>query len=118
MVRSLIGFDLQRLNLVHSGQFISNFIYDATLLRDAVTKGIAGLAKEFLSLIFLASVMVYQDWRLSLGSVLVPPLIGSVTRNLRPTIQKSSTPGMVGTPEHSTTPSELFRKQSLAKAYC
>src|SRR5258707_516862 len=58
MVRSLIGFDLQRLNLVHSGQFISNFLYDATLLRDAVTKGIAGLAKEFLSLIFLASVMV------------------------------------------------------------
>src|SRR6476646_3566683 len=73
MVRSLIGFDLQRLNLVHSGQFISNFLYDATLLRDAVTKGIAGLAKEFLSLIFLASVMIYQDWRLSLVSVLVLP---------------------------------------------
>src|SRR6185312_7245726 len=68
MVRSLIGFDLQRLNLVHSGQFISNFLYDATLLRDAVTKGIAGVAKELLSLIFLASVMIYQDWRLSIVS--------------------------------------------------
>src|ERR1051325_9115193 len=74
MVRSLVGFDLQRLNLVHSGQLISNFLYDATLLRDAVTKGISGLAKEFLSLVFLASVMVYQDWRLSLLSVLVLPI--------------------------------------------
>src|SRR6185436_3389297 len=31
MLRSLAGFDLDRLNAVHSGQFISKFIYDATL---------------------------------------------------------------------------------------
>ena len=91
MVRSLIAFDLQRLNLVHSGQFISNFLYDATLLRDAVTKGIAGLAKELLSLIFLAAVMIYQNWRLSLVSVVVLPVIGWVTRNLGNTMQKAST---------------------------
>src|SRR6266567_6754379 len=101
MVRSLIGFDLQRLNLVHSGQFISNFLYDATLLRDAVTKGIAGLAKELLSLIFLAAVMIYQDWRLSLVSVIMLPIIGWVTRNLGRTMQKSSTKGMVETGELS-----------------
>src|SRR5258708_19105766 len=82
MVRSLIAFDLQRLNLVHSGQFISNFLYDATLLRDAVTKGIAGLAKELLSLIFLASVMIYQDWRLLLGSGVALPLFAWVGRVL------------------------------------
>src|SRR5258708_24148091 len=111
MVRSLIGFGLQRLNLVHCGQFISNFLYDATLLRDAVTKGIAGLAKELLSLIFLASVMVYQDWRLSLVSVLVLPVIGWVTRNLGRTMQKSSTKGIVGHGELSPAPSHIFDRQ-------
>src|SRR4030088_697946 len=117
MVRSLIAFDLQRLNLVHSGQFISNFLYDATLLRDAVTKGIAGLAKELLSLIFLASVMIYQDWRLSLVSVLALPVIGWVTRNLGRTMQKSSTKGMVETGELSTALSEILDGRRIVKAY-
>src|SRR5262249_31852426 len=76
MVRSLAAFDLNRLNLVHSGQFISNFIYDATLLREAITKGISGIAKEFLSLLFLGAVMIYQDCRLSLLAVLSLPVIG------------------------------------------
>ena len=30
MVRSMAALDLERLNRVHSGQFISNFLYDAT----------------------------------------------------------------------------------------
>jgi subfamily B ATP-binding cassette protein MsbA len=117
MVRSLVGFDLQRLNLVHSGQFISNFLYDATLLRDAVTKGIAGLAKEMLSLIFLASVMIYQNWRLSLVSVLVLPIIAWVTRNLGKTMQKASTKGMVETGELSTALSEILDGRRIVKAY-
>jgi subfamily B ATP-binding cassette protein MsbA len=117
MVRSLVGFDLQRLNLVHSGQFISNFLYDATLLRDAVTKGIAGLAKETLSLIFLASVMIYQNWRLSLVSVLALPMIGWVTRNLGKTMQKASTKGMVETGELSTALSEILDGRRIVKAY-
>src|SRR5215467_16263035 len=117
MVKSLIDFDLQRLNLVHSGQFISNFLYDATLLRDAVTKGIAGLAKEFLSLIFLASVMIYQDWRLSLVSVFVLPIIGWVTRNLGKTMQKASVKGMVETGELSTALSEILDGRRIVKAY-
>jgi subfamily B ATP-binding cassette protein MsbA len=117
MVRSLIGFDLQRLNLVHSGQFISNFLYDATLLRDAVTKGIAGIAKELLSLIFLAAVMIYQDWRLSLVSVIALPVIGWVTRNLGRTMQKASTKGMVETGELSTALSEILDGRRIVKAY-
>src|ERR1051326_6546736 len=69
MVRSMIALDLHRLNLVHSGQFISNFLYDATLLRDAVTKGIAGLTKEFLSLVGYVGYAIATDWQLGLLSL-------------------------------------------------
>jgi subfamily B ATP-binding cassette protein MsbA len=117
MVRSLTDFDLQRLNLVHSGQFISNFLYDATLLRDAVTKGIAGLAKELLSLVFLGAVMIYQDWRLSLISLIALPLVGWVTRNLGKTMRKAATKGMVETGELSTALSELLDGRRIVKAY-
>lgn len=117
MVRSLTRFDLQQINQVHSGQFISNFLYDAALLRDAIIKGIAAIAKELLSLIFLAAVMIYQDWRLALLSVVVLPIIGWVTRNLGRTIQKFSTKGMVETGELSTALSEIMDGRRIVKAY-
>ena len=117
MVKSLIGFDLERLNRVHSGQFISNFLYDATLLRDAVTKGVAGLAKEFLSLVFLGAVMIYQDWLLSLISVFALPVIAWMTKNLGRTMRKASTKGMVETGELSTTLSEVLDGRRIVKAY-
>src|SRR5258705_5380880 len=117
MVRSLVAFDLGRLNLVHSGQFISNFLYDATMLREAITKGISGIAKEFLSLLFLGAVMIYQDWRLSLLAVVVLPIIAWVTRNLGRTMKKSSTKGMVETGELSTALSEMLDGRRIVKAY-
>lgn len=117
MVRSLIRLDLQQLNDVHSGQFISNFLYDATLLRDAIIKGVAAIAKEFLSLIFLAGVMIYQDWRLTLLSLIVLPIIGWVTRNLGRTIQKFSTKGMVETGELSAALSEILDGRRIVKSY-
>ena len=117
MVKSLVSFDIERLNLVHSGQFISNFLYDATLLRDAITKGISGLAKEFLSLVFLASVMIYQDWRLSLLSAVVLPIVFWVTRNLGRTVLKGSTKGMVETGELATALSEILDGRRIVKAY-
>ena len=100
--RSMAAFDLERLNRVHSGQFISNLLYDASLLREAVVRGVAGIAKEGLSLILLGSVMIYQDWRLSAIAVLALPIIAWVTRNLGRTTQKASVKGMAETGELAT----------------
>src|ERR1019366_6585470 len=44
MFGRLIRRDLADLNAVHSGQFVSNFLYDATLVRDALTLGVAAIA--------------------------------------------------------------------------
>lgn len=117
MVKSMVSFDLERLNLVHSGQFISNFLYDATLLRDAVTKGISGLAKEFLSFVFLVAVMIYQDWRLTLLSAVVLPVVFWVTRNLGRTVHKGATKGMMETGELATAISEMLDGKRVVKAY-
>jgi subfamily B ATP-binding cassette protein MsbA len=112
MVRSLAGFDLGRLNLVHSGQFISKFIYDATLLREAITKGFRH-AKEFLSL-FLGSVMIYQDWLISarrhrsFRHCVGDPQLGRT--------MKASSRGMVETGELSTALSEMLDGR-IVKAY-
>ena len=117
MFGSLIALDLARLNAVHSGQFVSNFLYDATLLREAVTKGIAGLGKEFLSLIFLSGVMIYQNWRLAMISVVVLPIIGYAARKLGKRMRKATTRSMKETGELSTVLAETLDGRRIVKAY-
>ncbi|MCH8858712.1 MAG: ABC transporter ATP-binding protein [Proteobacteria bacterium] len=117
MFRNLVGADLQRLNAVHSGQFVSNFLYDATLLREAVVRGIAGLGREFLALIFLAGVMIYQNWRLALISVFVLPVIGWAARQLGKRMRKATAQSMKETGELSSMLAEILDGRRIVKAY-
>ena len=117
MFRSLIRYDLERMNAVHSGQFVSHFLYDATLLRESVTKGIAGLGKEFLTLVFLSSLMVYQNWRLAIASVITLPIIGWAARRLGKRMRKATKQSMKETGELSTTLMEILDGRRIVKAY-
>ena len=54
MFARLIRRDLAALNAVHSGQFVSNFLYDATLMRDALTQGVAAIFLEAVQLVVYA----------------------------------------------------------------
>jgi subfamily B ATP-binding cassette protein MsbA len=117
MFGNLIASDLARLNAVHSGQFVSNFLYDATMLREAVTRGVTGIGREALSLIFLAGVMVYQNWRLTLISVVVLPIIGLAARQLGKRMRKASNLSMKETGDLSSTLSEMLDGRRIVKAY-
>jgi subfamily B ATP-binding cassette protein MsbA len=108
---------LDTLNRVHSGQFISNLVYDATLLREAIVRGVASIAKEGLSLILLGSVMLYQDWRLAAIAVATLPIIAWVTRNLGRTTQKASVKGMTETGNLTTALAEMLDGRRVVKAY-
>ncbi len=117
MFKSLMASDLQRLNAVHSGQFVSNFLYDATMLRESVTKGLSGLGREFLTLIVLAGVMIYQNWRLAILSVVVLPVIGWAARRLGKLMRKASSQSMKETGELSSVLSEALDGRRIVKAY-
>src|SRR5580698_371293 len=51
MFGRLIRRDLADLNAVHSGQFVSSFLYDATLMRDGLTQGLAAIFLEAVQLV-------------------------------------------------------------------
>lgn len=117
MVRSLMSSDLDRLNAVHSGQFVSNFLYDATLLREAVNRGIIGMGRDLMSLIFLGAVMFYQNWRLALLSAVVLPVIGWAARKLGNLMRKASNQSMKESGELSSTIGEMLDGRRIVKAY-
>ena len=53
---------------------ISHFTFDVQALRQAVSNSIVALGRDGLSVIMLFGVMIYQDWLLSLITLLVAPM--------------------------------------------
>ena len=117
MFNNLIRRDLATLNTIHSGQFVSNFLYDATLMRDAIGQGIAAGAIEFVSLFVFAYIMLAADWRLGLLAMLVLPVVAWVMGALGRTMRRSATRGMTETGDLSVVLSEAMDGRRIIKAY-
>jgi subfamily B ATP-binding cassette protein MsbA len=117
MFWSQIRLDLGSLNAVHSGEMIAKFLYDATVLRNAITRGVAGLGKEIVTLIALFVVMLFQDWQLTLISMALLPAVAWVTQKLGRSLRKSSTRGMEETGVLARALSETLSGRRIIKAY-
>jgi subfamily B ATP-binding cassette protein MsbA len=117
MFRNLIRRDLASLNAIHSGQFVSSFLYDATLMRDAIGQGIAAGAIEFVSLFVYAAIMLKADWQLGLLAMLVLPLVAWVMGALGRAMRRAATRGMTETGDLSVVLSEAMDGRRIIKAY-
>jgi subfamily B ATP-binding cassette protein MsbA len=117
MFRSQIRLDIHALNETHSGQLISKFLYDATLLRASITRGVSGLGLEIWSLLAYFTVMMIQDWQLALISVAVLPAVGWVTQQLSRSLRKAATRGMEETGALSRSLAEALNGRRIIKAY-
>ncbi|MBI3676938.1 MAG: ABC transporter ATP-binding protein [Proteobacteria bacterium] len=117
MFRSQIKLDIGALNASHSGELISKFLYDTTLLRNAITRGVAGIGLQFLTLIALLAVMIYQDWQLTLISLVLLPPVAWVTGGLSRSLRKASTRGMEQSGVLARVLSEALGGRRIIKAY-
>ena len=91
IVKSLIKSDTDNIEKKHSGKFVSNLTFDATLIENLCSVGILNLVKDFLTLIALLSVMFYQNFKLALFAVIMIPLATFVARNIGKRVGKVST---------------------------
>ncbi len=114
---SLMARDLASLNAVHSAQFISGFIYDVNLMRDAIAQGVSAVALQAVQLVAFAIVMFYQDWRLALISLLALPAIAWAMERIGGSLRRAATRGMEQTGGLSTTLSEALDGRRIIKAY-
>jgi len=114
---SLMARDLASLNAVHSAQFISGFIYDVNLMRDAIAQGVSAVALQAVQLIAFAIVMFYQDWQLALISLLALPAVAWAMERIGGSLRRAATRGMEQTGGLSTTLSEALDGRRIIKAY-
>ncbi|MCP5412507.1 MAG: ABC transporter ATP-binding protein [Alphaproteobacteria bacterium] len=117
MFGSLINRDLAALNAVHSGQFIANFLYDATLMRDALTVGLASVFLESVQLVIFLAYVLISDWQLGLLALIVIPGVAWAMERLGGSIRRAATRGMQDTGDLSTVLSEAMDGRRIIKAY-
>jgi subfamily B ATP-binding cassette protein MsbA len=117
MFARLIRRDLADLNAVHSGQFVSNFLYDATLMRDALTQGVAAIFLELVQLLVYIGVVLASDWQLGLISMLALPGVAWAMERLGGSMRRAATRGMTETGDLSIALSEAMDGRRIIKAY-
>lgn len=58
-----------------TGELLARLSYDVTLVQAAVSTAVTALMRDAISIVFLAGVIFYQDWRLALFAMLVFPAV-------------------------------------------
>ena len=84
----LIKTDTQIIDKKHSGKFISNLIYDVNHITNLLSNAILTLFKDSLTLIGLLFVMFFQNWKLSLISIIMIPLASISAKTLEKELEK------------------------------
>lgn len=117
MFEHLMRADIGWLRQYHSGKIIAHFLNDAVLMREAVSRSITGMGKDFLTLIFLLGVMVYQDPVMTFIAIFILPGVVLFVRQLSRRMRKSVNYGMAETGNLSTLLSETLAGSRVVKAY-
>ncbi len=117
MYRHLIAADLAYLHRVHTGKLISSFLYDAGLLRNAVSRAITGILKDGLTVLALVAVMFVQDWKLALASLVILPSAGIAMRLLGRRMRRAVSRTQIATGDLARHLAETFEGARLVKAY-
>ena len=117
MFGRLIRRDLADLNAVHSGQFVSNFLYDATLMRDGLTQSIAAVFLEAVQLVVYLAYVLISDWQLGALALIILPGVAWAMERLGGSMRRAATRGMRETGNLSVVLSEAMDGRRVIKAY-
>jgi len=117
MMRALVRADLAVLEADHSAAQAARFTYDAGLVRDMVTRGLSGVAKDIPTVLLLIALMFWQDWTLALFVVLVLPLGGLAMRLIAVKSHSAATSGMKETGALSAAIGEAVTGRRVIRAY-
>jgi len=117
MFGRLIRRDLADLNAVHSGQFVSGFLYDAQLMRDALTQGLAAVFLEAVQLVVYLAYVLISDWQLGLLVMIILPGVAWAMERLGGSMRRAATRGMRETGDLTVVLSEAMDGRRIIKAY-
>lgn len=117
MFGHLIRADLGKLQKDRSGALISRFLTDVHLMRDALSKALTGMVRDFLKIVFLATVMIYLNWQLTLAIAIFFPIGARPVIRIARRLRRVSGNVQVEAAELTATLEQAFTSARFIKAY-
>jgi ATP-binding cassette, subfamily B, bacterial MsbA len=114
---SLIRGDYSRLQASASGEFVSQFVNDMTLIREASLRVAANFAKSALTILAAVTFMFTRDWALTLLLLVVYPLAFWPVIRLGDRIRRSSQRAQEQAGSLTALLTEAFQGARTMKAY-
>ena len=117
MFAHLMRADLAFFHSNSTGNLISKFTNDVNLLRAAVSNALIAMGRESMTLVGLAGIMFYRDWKLALAVTVIFPLAVLPIVRIGRRIRRVSANTQVEIGNLATLLSETFQGARHVKAY-
>jgi subfamily B ATP-binding cassette protein MsbA len=105
-------FDRHRTNYL-----VSRLISSAAAIETAVTSTLRDMLRESFTLIMFLAACFYYNWRLTLGSLIIAPIVGLLTARFGSALRKLSRESLEGNKHLTDTAQEALANQNIVKAY-
>lgn len=109
--------DFGSIQRMPTGELISRFTNDVLLLRNAVSNTLTGIGKDAVTLVFLVTLMFYQDWRLACIAFFVFPAAFLPIIRIGRRMRKITTTSQQGNARWTTMLEQVFQGARLIRAY-
>ncbi len=112
LAQSATFFERHRTNYL-----VSRLVTSASAIEAAVTSTLRDMLRESFTLIAFISASFYYNWRLTLGSLLIAPIIGVLTARFGSALRNLARESFEGNKQLNDTAQEALANQSIVKAY-
>jgi subfamily B ATP-binding cassette protein MsbA len=116
MFSHLVGTDLARLEREAPAQLAARFTTDATIIREALTRAVNGIA-DAITVVGLVASMLYLDWVLSLIAAALYPLAAVPIQRIGKRIRRASGGMQERLGETAALLNESFAQARTVRAY-
>jgi subfamily B ATP-binding cassette protein MsbA len=117
LIEHLVHADLAFFHANPTGTLVSRFTNDVNLLRGAVSNTLTNVGKDFLGVVFLFGVMMYQDWLLTLVALVGFPTAILPIARVGKRMRRVSASNQVEIGQFTTLLEQVFQGARHVKAY-
>ncbi|MFM9904211.1 MAG: ABC transporter ATP-binding protein [Pyrinomonadaceae bacterium] len=110
--QSAVFFEKHRTNYL-----VSRLVVSCSAIELAVSANLRDVLRESFMLVFFLSAAFYFNWRLTLGSLLIAPVIAFLTTNFSSRLRKLADVSIAGNKDLNDTTQETLSNQIIVKAY-
>ncbi|HWN12058.1 MAG TPA: ABC transporter transmembrane domain-containing protein [Pyrinomonadaceae bacterium] len=96
---------------------VSRLVSSAAAIETAVTSTLRDMLRESFTLIAFLAASFYYSWRLTLGSLLIAPIVAVLTARFGTRLRNLSRESFEGNKELTDTAQEALSSQTIVKAY-